>query len=131
MIYKTIDYYEYSIPELVRLLGARFKDYRMRSNMTQKEVAEHAGLTVNTVHKFENGLVPNLSISTFLLLLKAIGCINGIDELLPEMPESLYLINNKGKKHQRIRHSSTKTKNHDNENTESNAVGTRSGSIKY
>lgn len=31
-----IDYYEYSIPELVKLLGARFKDYRLRSNMTQK-----------------------------------------------------------------------------------------------
>ena len=104
------DYYEYSIPELVKLLGNRFKDYRMRSNMTQKDVAEKAGLTVNTVHKFENGLVPNLSISTFLLLLKAIGCINGIDELLPEMPESLYLIDKKGKKAQRIRHSSTKTK---------------------
>ena len=104
------DYYEYSIPELVQLLGNRFKDYRMRSNMTQKDVAEQAGLTVNTVHKFENGLVPNLSISTFLLLLKAVGCINGIDELLPEMPESLYLIDKKGKKAQRIRHSSTKTK---------------------
>ena len=25
-----IDYYEYSIPELVKLLGARFKDYRLR-----------------------------------------------------------------------------------------------------
>ena len=98
------DYYEYSIPELVKLLGNRFKDYRMRSNMTQKDVAEQAGLTVNTVHKFENGLVPNLSISTFLLLLKAIGCINGMDELLPEMPESLYLIDKKGKKAQRIRH---------------------------
>ena len=34
-----IDYYEYSIPELVKLLGARFKDYRLRSNMTQKEVS--------------------------------------------------------------------------------------------
>lgn len=32
-----IDYYEYSIPELVKLLGARLKDYRLRSNMTQKE----------------------------------------------------------------------------------------------
>lgn len=32
-----IDYYEYSIPELVKLLGARFKDYRLLSNMTQKE----------------------------------------------------------------------------------------------
>ena len=102
------DYYEYSIPELVQLLGTRFKDYRMRSNMTQKEMAEQAGLTVNTVHKFENGLAPNLSISTFLLLMKAIGCINGLDGLMPELPESPYLIDTKGRKAQRIRHASTK-----------------------
>lgn len=102
------DYYEYSIPELVRLLGTRFKDYRMRSNMTQKDVAEQAGLTVNTIHKFENGLTPNLSISTFLLLMKAIGCIDGLDELMPELPESPYLIDDKGKRAQRIRHASPK-----------------------
>ena len=100
------DYYEYSIPELVQLLGQRFKDYRMRSNLTQKEVAEQSGITINTIHKFENGLVPNLSISTFLRLLKAIGCLDGIGELLPELPESLYLIKDNGKKAQRIRHSS-------------------------
>ncbi len=29
-----VDYYEHSIPELIKLLGARFKDYRLRSNMT-------------------------------------------------------------------------------------------------
>ena len=103
------DYYEYSIPELVQLLGARFKDHRMRSNMTQREVAEQAGLTVNTVHKFENGLAPNMSISTFLLLLKAIGSIHDLDALLPELPESPYLINNNGKKAQRVRHRSLKS----------------------
>ena len=86
------DYYEYSIPELVQLLGHRFKDYRMRSNMTQKDVAEQSGVTINTIHKFENGLVPNMSISTFLLLMKAIGCIDGLDGLLPELPESPYLM---------------------------------------
>ena len=99
-----MDYYEYSIPELVQMLGERFKDYRMRSNMTQKDVAEQTGLTVSTVHKFEKGLAPNLSISTFLLLMKAIGCINGLDDLMPELPESPYLIDDKGKKAQRIRH---------------------------
>ncbi|MBO2525757.1 MAG: XRE family transcriptional regulator [Bacteroidetes bacterium] len=103
------DYYEYSIPELVQLLGTRFKDYRMRSRMTQRDVAEQSGLTVNTIHKFENGRVPNLSLSTFLLLMKAIGCINGIDGLMPELPESPYLIKESGKKAQRIRHVSTKS----------------------
>ncbi|MBQ6956553.1 MAG: helix-turn-helix domain-containing protein [Bacteroidales bacterium] len=98
------DYYEYSIPELVQMLGERFKDYRMRSKMRQKDVAERAGLTVSTVHKFENGLAPNLSISTFLLLMKAIGCINALDGLMPELPESPYMIDDKGKKVQRVRH---------------------------
>ena len=98
------DYYEYSIPELVQLLGGRFKDYRMRSRLTQKEVAEQAGITV----KFENGLVSNLSLSTFLLLLKTVGCINGLDELMPELPESPYLMKENGKKAQRVRHASPK-----------------------
>ncbi len=104
------DYYEYSIPELVKMLGSRFKDYRMRSNMTQKEVAEQSGLTVNTIHKFENGRVPNLSLSTFLLLMKAIGCINSLDEMMPELPESPYLVKESGEKVQRIRHTSSKSK---------------------
>ena len=104
------DYFEYSIPELVQLLGTRFKDYRMRSNMTQKDVAEQSGLTINTIHKFENGKIPNMSLSTFLLLMKAIGCINGLDGLIPELPESPYLIDDHGKKTQRIRHASTKPK---------------------
>lgn len=102
------DYYEYSIPELVQLLGVRFKDYRMRARMTQKDVSEQSGVTINTIHRFENGMAPNMSISTFLLLLKAIKCIDGLDDLLPELPESLYLIKDNGMKAQRIRHSSSK-----------------------
>lgn len=97
------DYYEYSIPELISLLGQRFKDNRLRSEMTQKDVAEQSGITVNTIHKFENGKAANMSFGTFLLLMKSIGCIQQIDELLPELPESAYLVNS-GKKVQRVRH---------------------------
>ena len=97
------DYYEYSIPELISLLGQRFKDYRLRSEMTQKDVAEQSGITINTIHKFENGKEGNMSLGTFLLLMKSIGCIQQLDEVLPELPESAYLVN-EGKKVQRIRH---------------------------
>ena len=99
------DYYEYSIPELVRMLGLRFKDYRLRSEMTQKDVSEKSGIAVNTIHKFENGKATNVSLGTFLLLMKTIGCIDRLDELIPELPESAYLINN-GRMAQRIRHKS-------------------------
>lgn len=97
------NYYEYSIPELVRLLGARFKEYRLRSEMTQKDVAEQSGIAVNTIYKFENGTTGNMSLGTFLLLMKTIGQIDSLDELMPELPKSAYLIKG-NKKIQRIRH---------------------------
>lgn len=98
------DYSEYSATELVRLLGSRFKDYRLRANMTQKEVAEMSGLSMMTIHRFENGTVKNISLSTFLLLLKAVGSINDLNELMPEQPESPYLYDDNQKKAQRVRH---------------------------
>ena len=98
------DYSDYSAPEVVRMLGVRFKDYRLRANMTQKEVAEMAGLSMLTVHRFENGTVKNISLGTFLLLLKAVGSINDLNELMPEQPESPYLYKDNQKKAQRVRH---------------------------
>ena len=79
-------FYEYSTPELVRMLGERFKEYRMRCDLTQKEVSELSGVGLTTIHKFENGTAGNLSLSTFILLLKVIGRINYLDDLLPELP---------------------------------------------
>lgn len=98
------DFSDYSAPELVRMLGCRFKDYRLKANMTQKEVAEMAGLSVLTIHRFENGMVTNISLTTFLLLMKAIGSINDLNELMPEQPESPYLYKENNRKMQRVRH---------------------------
>ena len=99
-----IDLYTYSTPELVRMFGARFKDYRMRCNLTQKEVSELSGIGLTTIHKFENGTSGNLSLSTFILLLKVVGQIDNLDNILPELPESPYLMRKNDKKAQRIRH---------------------------
>jgi len=98
------DYSDFSVPELVRMLGSRFKDYRLRANMTQKEVAEMAGLSVLTIYRFENGTVTNISLGTFLLLMKSVGCINDLKELMPEQPDSPYLFYENKKKIQRVRH---------------------------
>lgn len=98
------DFYEYSTPELVRLLGERFKEYRMRCNLTQKEVADQSGIGLTTIYKFENGTAGNLSLSTFILLLKVIGQVDALDDVLPELPESPYLVRKEEKKAQRIRH---------------------------
>lgn len=97
--------YEYSTPEIVRLLGTRFKDYRMRCNLTQKEVSDLSGIGLTTISKFEGGTACNLSLSTFILLLKVVGQADSLNEFLPELPESPYLVRKNEKKVQRIRHS--------------------------
>ena len=102
------DFYEYSTPELVRLLGSRFKEYRMRCNLTQKEVAEQSGIGLTTIHKFENGTANSLSLSTFILLLRVVVQVNALDDVLPELPESPYLVRREEKKAQRIRHTNKK-----------------------
>ena len=57
------------------------------------------------IHKFENGTAGNLSLSTFLLLLKVVGRIEALDALMPELPESPYLQRPNEKTARRVRHS--------------------------
>nr|MBW0039588.1 hypothetical protein [Segatella copri] len=59
---------------------------------------------MTTIHKFENGTAGNLSLSTFLLLLKVVGQIDAINDVLPELPPSPYLMRKDEKTAQRIRH---------------------------
>jgi len=93
-----------SSPELVRMLGRRMRDYRMRSHLTQQDMAERTGVSKVTVHKFETGQVDNVSLVTFLQLLRAVGRLNELDALLPELPPSLYQQTPTGEMKQRIRH---------------------------
>ena len=77
---------------------------RYKRGDAYKEVAELTGLGLATIHKFENGTAGNLSLSTFLLLLKVVGQIDAINDVLPELPPSPYLMRKDEKKAQRIRH---------------------------
>ena len=87
----------FNTPQLLRLFGERFRSYRLRLRMSQADVAEKAGLSISTIHNFENGSAYNLSFGSFFRLLKAIGYTDGVDGLLPELPESPYMIKNERK----------------------------------
>lgn len=87
------------------MLGRRFKDYRISSDMTQQEVSAKSGISVITIRKFENGQLDNVTLSTFIELLRAIGFMNGLDDVLPEIPISPYeLANIEQGKRKRVRH---------------------------
>ena len=82
------DIYAWSNTELVKSLGRRFKTYRIKCRMTQKEVAEQSGISVPTIRSFENGRSASVSLLVVVALLRAIGQLGCFDSLLPEIPES-------------------------------------------
>lgn len=89
--------------DVIRNLGLRFRDYRLRMRMTRKEVSEAASIGMTTLYRFESGNMTDISFSTLLRLLKVIGLGENWEVLLPELPESPYMYDDKEKKVQRVR----------------------------
>lgn len=94
-----------SNPEIIAELGRRFKEYRLAGKLTQKEAAERAGVSLVTLRQFENGNACNINMGNFLALLRVADCLEQMDELLPEIPVSAYVLEEmKSKKTKRVRH---------------------------
>lgn len=91
----------YSDIEIVQMLGERFRRYRIALGLTQAELAEKAGVSKMTIHKFESGSAGNVSMQTLISLLRYTGLIENFDALIPDVPESPYsTISNR----KRVRH---------------------------
>lgn len=104
MIYEE-ELYGKSNSELIMELGNRFKEYRLACRMTQKEVAEKAGISLFTVKTFESGKAYNITMGSFISMLRAISFLEEIEKLLPELPPTPEMIELMNKnKPKRIRH---------------------------
>ena len=91
--------------EIIMELGRRFKEYRLWYQLTQKEVAEKAGISLITVRQFENGKAYNITMGNFLALLRVLDCLEQVNGLLPEIPMSSYVMEQIiKKKPKRVRH---------------------------
>lgn len=80
----------YSDIEIVQMLGERFRRYRIALGLTQAELAEKAGVSKMTIHKFESGSAGNVSMQTLISLLRYTGLIENFDALIPDVPDSPY-----------------------------------------
>lgn len=90
--------------EVLLNLGIRFREYRLRLNMTRKEVSEAAGIGLTTLYKFECGNMTDISFSSIIRLLRVIGLIDNWELIIPELPESPYMYDDNDHKKQRVRH---------------------------
>ncbi len=91
--------------DIVRGLGGLFKDYRIAFRLTQSEVSAKSGVSVATIKRFETGQTYNITLGNFIALLKTIDQIEGLREVLPEIPPSPYAMDKQEKsKLMRVRH---------------------------
>ena len=82
------DIYGMSNSDIISKLGMRFKEYRIRLRMTQQEVAKKAGVSIFLISQFESGNSNNITMGSFLSLLRSIGFLTEIQKILPEIPPS-------------------------------------------
>ena len=70
-----------SDPQIEAELGKRLKRKRVDLGLNQTELAEKAGLGRRTVYAVENG--KGCALPTFIALLRALGALHELSELLP------------------------------------------------
>ncbi len=90
--------------EIISELGGRFKEYRLFCDLTQKEVAEKAGVSIFTISQFEKGEARNIGFGTILSLLRSIGFLEEVEKLLPPLPMLPSQMKNPKEKKERVRH---------------------------
>ena len=86
-----MDLKKYSNTQILQMLGLRFKDYRLMMNLSQGDLAKAAGVSVSTVHKFETGTITKMNVTNLMALLRPVGLLDRIDDLIPEQPANPYL----------------------------------------
>lgn len=67
-------------------IGLRLKRYRLNQNLSQKEIAERAGIGLNSVVRLEDG--KGSTLANFIRVMHALNASDGLDSFLPEPPVS-------------------------------------------
>lgn len=94
---------ELSDPAILQKIGGRIRDYRIRMEMTQGELAERSGVSMGTIVRVEQGCP--ISTLLFMSILRTLGLLENLEVLLPELGISpIQMRKMQGKKTIRIRH---------------------------
>lgn len=86
---------------ILRALGERVERHRIDAGLTQAELAEQAGIGKRTLERIEAGRGTELV--TLIRVLRALGLIEGLDRMIPELPPSpIAQLELRGKQRQRV-----------------------------
>lgn len=94
-----MNFYALSDEAIEKELGSRIKALRLRKNVTQKNLAEAAMLSVNSIKALESG---RGKLSTLIVVLRELGALDYLDSFVPEISISpMQLAKTQGKVRER------------------------------
>jgi len=97
-----MDWTSLSSSVIVKEIGKRLKEYRLKKRLSQQELAEQAGISLFTVTKIESG--KPVSINMLLRVMRVLRLLDNLEFLLPEIgPSPIEMLKLQGKKPKRIR----------------------------
>ena len=76
-----MDFYSLSDKAIEDELGQRFRDLRLRRNMTQKELAEATTLSLNTIKALEAG---KGKLASVIAVLRELQALDELDSFIPQ-----------------------------------------------
>lgn len=78
--------YTYTDEAIAQVLGERLKAMRLSSCVSQSEFAKQAGVSFSTVRRAESGRLSEVTFGHLLRILRAGGMLDGIADLVEEVP---------------------------------------------
>lgn len=86
---------------IIQEIGARARRHRLNRNQTQATLAQFAGVTRDTVARFESG--KSITFSNLIKILRSLGMLSNLDILIPEPQPSPIQLSDRGSSRQRAR----------------------------
>ena len=94
-VFDKLAIYDFDDFEIIQEISQRIKTARLSCCFSQQEFADRCGVSIITIKRIESGKNKDITLGTLLKIMRVSGTLEGIVDLMPELPPSPFLINEK------------------------------------
>ena len=87
--------YDFSDEAIILEICGKVRNLRRSCCISQTELAKKSGVSIASIKRIETGAVSDLNVCTLIKILRACGNLEGMADLVPDVPESPFLIDQK------------------------------------